>query len=83
VSWRHDFEDHYGVRFSDPAVRRVMLKPALSAIRERVRDRGGPWDELFLSSDALDWCYQGLERLTLDGWTVIDSSDQSTGASWG
>ena len=71
------FEDHYRELFTDPALRRVMLKPTRAAVEDRLRARGGPWDDLFLSSGALAWCYEGLERLALDGWTVIDSSDQS------
>ena len=72
----HHFEDHYRVLFTDPAVRRVMLKPRLSALEDRVRARGGPWDDLLLSLGALDWCYEELAGLALEGWTVIDSSDQ-------
>ena len=72
----HHFEEHYRDLFTDPAVRRVMLKPTLSALEDRVRARGGPWDELLLSL-GLDWCYEGLDRLALEGWTVIDSSNQS------
>jgi predicted kinase len=71
------FEDHYAGLFADPLVHRVMLKPTRAALERRIRARGGEWDELLLSSGALPWCYERLERLTLDGWTVIDSSDQS------
>ena len=72
----HHFDDHYRDLFALPAMRRVMLKPTMSALENRLRARGGPWDELFLDSDALPWTYEGLESRDLDGWTVIDSSEQ-------
>jgi predicted kinase len=71
------FEDHYADLFADPTVHRVMLKPTRAALEGRIRARGGSWDELLLSSGALEWCYERLERLALDGWTIIDSSEQS------
>jgi predicted kinase len=71
------FEDHYVDLFADPMVHRVMLKPTRVALEGRIRTRGGSWDELLLSSGALEWCYERLERLALDGWTIIDSSAQS------
>jgi len=71
------FEDHYVDLFADPLVHRVMLKPTRAAVERRIRARGGEWDELLLSSGALPWCYERLDRLPLDGWTVIDSSDLS------
>ena len=49
--------------FSDPVVHRVMLKPTRVALENRIRARGGEWDELLLSSGALEWCYERLERL--------------------
>lgn len=73
---RH-FEDHYVDLFSDPAVHRVMLMPTIVAAEERMRARGGPWDELMLASGALALAYEWVEPLALDGWTVIDSSNQS------
>ena len=71
------FEDHYEVLLMEPAVHRVMLKPTLPAIERRMRARAGPWDELLLSSGALAWCYEGLQRQPLDEWTAIDSSDDA------
>ena len=71
------FEDHYRQLFEEAAVQRVMLKPSFAALEERMLARSGPWDEVLLSSGAARWCYDGLEGLTLDGWTVIDSSSQS------
>lgn len=71
------FEDHYTDLFADPRMHRVMLKPTWAALEARMRARGGPWDELLLSSGAAEWCYQGLERLTLENWVVVDSSNQS------
>lgn len=71
------FEDHYADLFADPLVHRVMLKPTWVALEGRMRARNGPWDELLLSSGAAAWCYEGLERLTLENWVVIDSSSQS------
>lgn len=70
------FQDHYRALFLAPSTRRVMLKPTMSALERRIRARGGPWDEVFLASGALGWCYEGLGDLALEGWTVIDSSDQ-------
>jgi predicted kinase len=71
------FEKHYVELFAQPRVHRVMLKPTWVALERRMCARAGPWDELLLSSGAAAWCYAGLERLTLDGWLVLDSSDQS------
>jgi len=71
------FEDHYADLFADPLVHRVMLKPTWVALEGRMRARQGPWDELLLASGAAAWCYEGLERLTLKNWVVIDSSNQS------
>jgi predicted kinase len=71
------FEDHYVDLFAEPLVYRVMLKPRWAALEGRIRSRQGPWDELLLSSGAAAWCYEGLERLTLENWLVVDSSGQS------
>jgi predicted kinase len=71
------FEDHYVELFAEPLMHRVMLKPTWDALERRMRTRNGPWDELLLSSGAAAWCYAGLERLTLENWIVVDSSDQS------
>ena len=71
------FEDHYVELFAEPLVHRVMLKPTWVALERRMRARQGPWDELMLSSGAAAWCYEGLERLTLENWVVLDSSGQS------
>lgn len=70
------FEEHYRGLFADLPVHRVMLKPTMLALEARVRARGGAWDDVLLSSGAIPWCYERLERIALDGWTVIDSSDQ-------
>jgi predicted kinase len=72
----HHFEDHYRDLFAHPAARKVMLKPTMAALEGRIRTRSGHWDEVLLSSGALAWCFEGLQSLALDGWTVIDSSDQ-------
>jgi predicted kinase len=53
------FEDHYVELFSEPLVHRVMLKPTWVALEGRMRARAGPWDELFISSGAAAWCYEG------------------------
>ena len=71
------FEDHYVDLFAEPLVHRVMLKPTWAAVEGRMRARNGPWDELMLSSGAAAWCYEGLERMTLENWIVVDSSGQS------
>jgi predicted kinase len=71
------FEDHYVELFAEPRVHRIMLKPTWEALQGRMRARAGPWDELLLSSGAAAWCYEGLERLTLEDWVVLDSSGQS------
>jgi len=71
------FEAHYVDLFAEPRVHRVMLKPTWVALEARMRARSGPWDELMLSSGAAAWCYEGLDRLTLENWVVVDSSGQS------
>jgi len=71
------FEDHYADLFAEPLVHRVMLKPTWVALEARMRARAGPWDALLLASGAAAWCYEGLERLSLENWVVLDSSDQS------
>ena len=71
------FEDHYADLFAEPLAHRVMLKPTWAALERRMRARNGPWDELMLSSGAAAWCYEDLERMTLDNWLVVDSSGYS------
>jgi predicted kinase len=71
------FPDHYGDLFAEPRVTRVLLNPSRSALEARIRARGAPWDQFFLESDALDWTYSQLAVVPLDGWLVIDSSQQS------
>jgi len=71
------FEDHYADLFAEPLVHRVMLKPTWAALERRMRARNGPWDELMLSSGAAAWCYEDLERMTLESWVVVDSSGYS------
>jgi predicted kinase len=71
------FEDHYVDLFAEPLVYPVMLKPTWLALERRMRTRAGPWDELLLTSGAAASCYAALERMTLENWSVVDSSDQS------
>ena len=69
--------DDYADLFADPSVHRVALKPSWEAVEERIRQRGGPWDEFFLASGAAAWSHGLLDELPLDGWIVHDSSGES------
>ena len=55
----------------------LTLRVRRQALEARMRARNGPWDELLLTSGAAAWCYEGLERMALENWLVVDSSDQS------
>ncbi len=70
------FVDHYAELFSDPTTRKVLLKPSLPALIARLEQRAGPWDQFFIETGA-PWVYSQLEKVSFDGWTVLDTSDST------
>lgn len=65
--------DQYAALFANPLVHRVLLMPTLGALTERVIARGGPFAEFFVEYAPTIYGY--VERLPLDGWLVLDTSD--------
>jgi chloramphenicol 3-O-phosphotransferase len=67
--------DQYASLFANSLVHRVLLMPTLEALTERVLARGGPFAEFFVEYAPTIYGY--VERLPLDGWIVLDTSDWS------
>ena len=68
--------DDYAALLADPSVHRVALKPSWEAVEDRIRRRGGPWDEFFLTSGAAAWSHGLLDDLSPDHWILHDSSGE-------
>jgi len=68
-----NFVEHYAALFEIPGVHRVLLYPSASAVIERVKQRGGPWDHVLL--DFVPLSYNLLEPMPKDGWIVLDSGE--------
>ena len=73
VSFPHMFAEHYYPLTSHPDFRRILLLPRLEAQLERIKQRGGRWDEALVN--VIPIMYEYLEPMPKDGWTVLDSSD--------
>jgi predicted kinase len=73
------FQDHYEALLDDPSVTRIALRPSLEVLRQRLRDRAGPWDEFFLASGAAEWSHSHLSSISADEWILLDSSNQTSG----
>ena len=73
--------EDYAELLADAGVHRVALRPSWDTVEARLRQRGGPWDDFFLTSGAAAWSHGLLEDMSLDGWIVHDSSDESVEAT--
>ena len=73
VSFPHMFAEHYRPLTTHPNFRRILLLPRLDAQLERIKTRGGRWDEALVN--YIPGMYEYLEPMPKDGWTVLDSSD--------
>lgn len=73
------FVDQYAELF-DPVIAhnlplyKVLLMPQRAVLNERIRQRGGPYAEVFIEHGA-PWIYGYLEPMPKAGWIVIDSSN--------
>ncbi len=67
------FPDQYSTLYEDPRLTRVLLRPDDDTIMERLRHRGGPFDELLLELGT-DVFNRELAKLPTDGWNIVDSS---------
>jgi len=68
-----NFVEQYAALFEIPGVHRVLLYPNVSAVLERVKQRGGPWDHVLI--DFVPLSYKLLEPMPKDGWIVLDSGE--------
>lgn len=72
-----DFPDHYTALLERVRVHKVLLLPSQSALVERLRLRGGAYDQDILAH--VPWIYANLGAMPKDGWTVLDSSEWTVG----
>ena len=84
------FADQFAELFTNAAtdnmpVHKVLLMPQRAAVNERVRQRGGPYAEMFIEHGT-PWIYGYIEPMPKAGWIVIDSShltiEQTTEEVW-
>lgn len=68
------FPDQYSTLYADPRLTRVLLRPDDDAVMERLRARGGPFDELLLELGT-DVFNRELAKLPTDGWNIVNSTD--------
>ena len=68
-----NFVEQYAALFEISGVQRVLLYPKASAVIERVKQRGGPWDHVLI--DFVPLSYDLLEPMPKDGWIVLDSGE--------
>jgi len=73
VSFPHMFAEHYRPLTPHPNFRRILLLPKLEAQMERIKQRGGRWDEALVN--YIPGMYEYLEPMPKAGWTVLDSGD--------
>jgi len=66
------FADHYAPLVTNPSFRRILLMPRLDVQLDRIRQRGGPWDEVLVN--RIPDIYEYLVPMSKEGWHVIDSS---------
>ncbi len=69
------FSEHYASLLSTPMAKRILLMPTRASLRERMRQRNGPWDHVLPS--FIDEVYDYLEPMPKTGWVVLDTSDWS------
>lgn len=74
------FPEHYAELYGDPRVTRVLLRPQDGAVMDRLRKRGGPFDE-FLLELGPDVFNEEIDKLPTDGWNIIDSTHLSVQAT--
>lgn len=73
------FADQFTELFNHDAadsitVYKVLLMPQRTVVNERVRQRGGPYAQLFIEHGT-PWIYSYIEPMPKAGWIVIDSSN--------
>lgn len=68
-----NFVDQYAALFEIPEVHRVLLFPKAQVVIERLKHRGGLWDDVLIESVLP--IYRYLETMPKDGWIVLDSSE--------
>ena len=73
------FANHYAHALDQPSTIRVLLMPTEASLRDRLEARRGPFDELFLQ--IFEELVGVLENHDFSDWIVIDSSDQTPGAT--
>lgn len=69
-----EFAHQYRQFWADPRTALVMLRPEAEEVRRRIVSRAGPFDEFLVGvvDVALSW----IDRLDLDGWSIVDSTGQ-------
>ena len=73
VSVPEIFQDHYTKLFEIPSVKRVLLLPTANELIERIRKRGGLWEEDLINH--VPWFYSYLDPMAKEGWIVLDTGD--------
>jgi hypothetical protein len=51
----------------------VLLLPTASKLIERMRKRGGPWEETLIQH--VPWFYSYLDPMSKENWIVLDTGD--------
>jgi adenylate kinase family enzyme len=67
------FPEQYASLYADNRVTRVLLRPDDDAVMDRLRKRGGTFDDYLLELGA-DVFNQELRKLPVEGWNIIDST---------
>lgn len=75
VSIPEFFPEQYAELFQKPDMKRVLLLPELTALVERIQQRGGPHDSILAT--LVPRHYQFLETMNKDGWIVLNTANWS------
>jgi gluconate kinase len=67
------FERQYAPLLSLPSARPVILRADADVVRERIRSRGGQFDEVLVS--VVDSALSQLDDLDPERWHTVDSTD--------
>lgn len=70
------FPEQYAGLYADNRVTRVLLRADDDAVVDRLRKRGGPFDDHLISLGPAVF-NQELSKLPTDGWHIIDSTNLS------
>ena len=73
VSVPEQFQAHYAKLFNNPSAKRVLLLPTANKLIERMRERGGPWEEALIKE--IPWFYSYLDPMPKEGWIVLDTGE--------